>query len=221
VLREAAEEARSLRQNWLGPEHYLLALLKEPSTASDVMAELGVSHDRLEQHIRAMKNTVNGRKIRYVESKWVTTNPSAHDVTGWANGFAAASGRRKASREDWLLAIVYRNHGLVGSVLHELGVSAAAIVEALRRQGVPTPDFQPEEHLPWRGHHEVEVPRSEWQAVVNLLTEKHPPGSEWPWGFNSRKDRPGKIQFSAEDGIDLESVVLEARAAQRQGQAAL
>jgi hypothetical protein len=31
-------------------------------------------------------------------------------------------------------------------------------------------------------------------------------------GFNSRKDRPGKIQFSAEDGIDLEAIVAETRA---------
>jgi hypothetical protein len=34
--------------------------------------------------------------------------------------------------------------------------------------------------------------------------------------FNSRKDRAGKIQFSAEDGIDLDAIVAEARAGQSQ-----
>jgi hypothetical protein len=27
-------------------------------------------------------------------------------------------------------------------------------------------------------------------------------------GINSRKDRPGKVQFSAEDGIELEAIVV-------------
>ncbi len=50
--------------------------------------------------------------------------------------------------------------------------------------------------------------------VVDVLSDRHPPGSEWQWGFNSRKDRAGKIQFSAEDGIDLDAIVAEARAGQ-------
>jgi ATP-dependent Clp protease ATP-binding subunit ClpA len=209
VISRAAAEARRLRQNWLGPCHYLLAVVAEPSIATEVLAELGVTHDRLAQAFGAM-NTVNGRRIRYIKSKGTTTNPAAHDVSGWAKGFAAASGRRRPSPEDWLLAIVYGDNGMVDSVLHELGVSAATIVEAVRRRGLQVPEFEPEEHRPWRGHRTVEVTKSEWQAVVNALDEKHPPGSEWQWGFNSRKDRPGKIQFYAEEGIDLEAIVAEA-----------
>jgi ATP-dependent Clp protease ATP-binding subunit ClpA len=203
---KAAEEARRLRHNWLGPCHYLLALAAEPSLATEAMAELGLTRDRLAEGFGPM-NTVNGRRIRYFKSKWITTNPAAHNMQGWAKGFAAASGRRKPSPEDWLLAIIYRDRGMVGSVLHELGVSFAAIVDALRRRGVKVPDFEPEEYRPWRGHYTVEVARSEWQAVVDALSDKHPAGSEWRWGFNSRRDRPGKIQFSAEDGIELEAIV--------------
>jgi len=209
VIREAFEEARRQRRNWLGPEHYLLAVLAEPSPATEAMAELGVTYDRLAPRLAEVR-TVNGRRTRYFASRYVTTNPASHQVRGWATGFAAARGRESPSPEDWLLAVVYGDHGTTMSALHEFGVSAADVVDALRRRRVETPDFQPEEYRPWRGHRTVEVARSEWQAVVDVLGEKHPPGSEWRWGFNSRRDRPGRIQFMAEDGLDLESIVAEA-----------
>lgn len=200
-----------MRQNWLGAEHYLLALLAESGVATDVMAELGVTHERVASQLARM-NTFNGRRIRYLESKGISTNPRAHDVSGWANGFAAAAGRKKPSREDWLLATLYEGGGIVWAVLRELGVSAAAVVDAMRGRGIGTPDFDPEEDRPWQGHHEVEVAKSEWQEVVDVLTEKVPPSSGLRWGFNSRRDRPGKIQFVAEYGIDLDEVVAQARA---------
>lgn len=214
MLGKASNEARRLRQNWLGPEHYLLAVLAEPSIAREVMAELGLSYEGLTARLGSLR-TVNGRRTRYIESKGVKTNPAAHDVSGWAKGFAAASGRTSPTPEDWILAIVYENHGVIGSVMHELSISAADVIGAARRRGVKTPDFEPEEYRPWRNPREVEVHKSEWQAVVDLLGRKHPPGSELQWGFNSRNDRPGKIQFLGEEGIDLEAIVAEARAQTR------
>lgn len=210
MLGKAAKEARQLRQNWLGPEHYLLAVLAEQGVATDAMGALGVTHERVAGQLARM-NTFNGRRIRYLESKGITTNPRAHDVSGWANGFAAAAGRQKPSREDWLLAALYEGGGIVGTVLHELGTSAAAVVDVMRHRGLRTPDFDPDEDRPWEGRQEIEVAKAEWQEVVDTLSEKHPPGSKLRWGFNSRRDRPGKIQFVAEDGIDLDAIVAEAR----------
>jgi ATP-dependent Clp protease ATP-binding subunit ClpA len=209
-LDKAAKEAIRLRQNWLGPEHYLLAVLAESSDAADVMTELGVTHERVADHLARTKR-VNGRQIRYLESKGITTNPAAHDVSGWANGFAAAVGRQKPSPEDWLLAVLYEGSGIVESLLHELGTSAAAGVDAMRRKGVKTPEFNPPEYRPWRGRREVEVTSAEWQTVVDVLNEQVPSSSRLRWGFNSRRDRRGKIQFVAEDGIDLDAIVLKAR----------
>jgi ATP-dependent Clp protease ATP-binding subunit ClpA len=211
VLGKAFKEARQLRQNWMGPEHYLLAVLAEPGVATDAMAELGVTHERVASQLVRM-NTVNGRRIRHLESKGITANPRSHEVSGWANGFAAAAGREKPSREDWLLAAVYEGGGVVWTVLHEVGTSVAAVMDVMRRRGVTTPEFDPAEERPWRGHHEIEVAKSEWQAVVDTLIEKHPHGSKLRWGFNSRRNQPGKIQFVAEDGIDLDAIVGEARA---------
>jgi len=210
VLRRATKEALRLRQNWLGPEHYLLAALAEPSLAIEAMAELGVTHESVAGQLARMK-LVNGRRIRYLESKGITSNPRAHDVNGWANGFAAAAGRQTPGPEDWLLAAIYEGGGIVGSVLGELGTSAQAVVNAIRDRGITTPSFDPDEDRPWQGHREIEIAKSEWQEVVDALSEKHPPGSRLRWGFNSRRDRPGKIQFVAEDGIDLDAIVEEAR----------
>jgi ATP-dependent Clp protease ATP-binding subunit ClpA len=211
LISRAADEARRLRHNWLGPCHYLLAVLAEPSSAAEAMAELGVTHDRFAQGLVAT-DTVGGRRIRYVKAKGTTANPAAHAVNGWAKGFGAASGRRQPSPEDWLLAVVYSDNGVVGSVLDGLGVSSGAIADALRCRGLKVPDSEPGELRPWRGHRTVEVATSEWRAVADALREKHAPGSEWRWGFNSKRDRPGKVQFSAEEGIDLDAIVADALA---------
>jgi len=163
VLSKAPEEARRLGQDWVGPEHYLLALLAEPSIATEALAALHVTHERIAEQLSRLR-TVNGRRIRYIESKGITTNPAAHAVRGWAKGYAAASGRKRPTPEDWLLAIVYCDPSLVASILHDLGVSAADTVDALRRRGVKTPDSEPEVYRPWRGHRQVEVARSEWRG---------------------------------------------------------
>jgi ATP-dependent Clp protease ATP-binding subunit ClpA len=216
MLAKAFKETQRVRQNWLGPEHYLLAVLAEPSIATDLMAELGVTHERLATRLGSMR-TVNGRRSRYIESRGATTNPAAHDVSGWAAGFAAASGRRDPTPEDWLLAIFYADQSMTMSVMHEFGVSAGDVVDAARRRGISTPDFEPEEHRPWRNPRGVEVDKSEWQAVVDLLGRKYGPGSDLRWGFNSRKDRPRKVEFRAEEGIDLEAIVAEARVQAKPG----
>jgi hypothetical protein len=210
VLEKAAKEAVQLRQNWLGPEHFLLAGLAEPSIATEAMAKLGVTHEWVAGKL-ALMSTLNGRKIRYFQSRGITSNPRSHDVSGWANGFAAAAGRPKPTPEDWLLATVYEGGAIVAGVLRELGTSTAAVIELLRRRGIKTPDFLPDEERPRLGHREVEVDKSEWQDVVDVLSDRVQPSSRLRWGSNSRRDRPGKIQFAAEDGIDLDAIVLEAR----------
>lgn len=54
------------------------------------------------------------------------------------------------------------------------------------------------------------VAAEELRPVVDLLGERHPPGSEWRWGFNWVGD-PRRGRISAETGIDLEAIVAEVR----------
>lgn len=214
MIGKAAGEARGLRHNWLGPPHLLLAVLSEPGPASEAMAEIGISYQRLAELLAKLR-TVNGRRQRYIESKGTTMNPAAHNVRGWAQGYAAANGRPSPTPEDWVLAILYSGNGMVASLLRELDLSAAVAVQALRRHGVRTPDSQPVEDRPWRGLQEIEVPESEWQTMVDILSQKHPLGSEWRWGFNSRRDRPRRVQFVAEQGVDLPAIAADAHTRSR------
>ncbi|HEX6348615.1 MAG TPA: Clp protease N-terminal domain-containing protein [Candidatus Dormibacteraeota bacterium] len=209
VVRAAAEAAKS-RQNWIGPCHYLLAVLAQPCLATTALAELGITYQALSSQVSKL-NVVNGKRRRYSRSRWTTSNPASHEVSGWAHGFAAAAGRANPTPDEWAVAVLYRNNDMIGSILSELGVSSEAAVAALRQRGVRVPDFEPPEHRPWRNAREIELDRAEWQRVVDVLSRDHPPGSEWRWGFNSRRDRPRKVQFVAEEGIDFDAILAEAR----------
>ena len=68
-----------------------------------------------------------------------------------------------------------------------------------------------------RGHRRIEVSEDELTGVLEVLGERHPPGSEWRWGFNWLPDDPeqgGPRQawVGGEEGIDLEDALAEARA---------
>src|SRR5438128_1133212 len=60
VFARASHEARRLRQNWIGPEHCLLAILAQPSVATEVMAELGATHESVNAQLLRLKSAVKG-----------------------------------------------------------------------------------------------------------------------------------------------------------------
>jgi hypothetical protein len=61
------------------------------------------------------------------------------------------------------------------------------------------------------GHHRIEVTEAELQPVLDLLTRKHPPGSAWRWAFNWLPGEPRRAHVDAEEGIDLDRILAEAR----------
>lgn len=188
----------------------MLAVLGEPSAATEALAELGVSHARLTEHLRSQKHEPPPPPLDPTTAPLL--NPAAYMLMGWAQGYATAAGLREPQPADWVLATVYRDAGgVVAPYLHSLGISASALVDALARRGVPTPPLEPPTYRPWRGHRTVEVAKAELEPVLALLHKRHPPGSEWRWGFNSLPNDPQRARLLTEDGIDLEAIVAEVR----------
>jgi Clp amino terminal domain, pathogenicity island component len=210
MLGRASEQARRLDQGWVGPEHYLLAVLAEPSAATEALAELGVTYDRLVEQLRHERGDPDWPPPRYDQAKGLSPNPAAYRLEGRAEGLALAWGHRSPTPEHWLLAMLYEEYG-VAVRLHPLGASQAAILEALRRRGVGVPEVDPPAYRPWRGHHRVEVEEAELGPLLDLLGQQYPPGSQWRWGINWLPGEPRRARVDAEEGIDLEEVLAQAR----------
>lgn len=210
MVGRAAEQARRLDQGWVGPEHYLLALLAEPSAATETLAELGVTYDRLVEQLRHERGDPDWPPPRYDPAKGLSPNPAACRLEGRAEGLALAWGHRSPAPEHWLLAMLYEEYG-VAVRLHYLGASQAAILRALRRRGVAVPEADPPAYRPWRGHRRVEVEEAELGPLLDLLGQQYPPGSQWRWGFNWLPGEPRRARVDAEEGIDLVEVLAQAR----------
>ena len=73
------------------------------------------------------------------------------------------------------------------------------------------PEVDPPLYRPWRGHQRIEVTEAELRPVLDVLTERHPPGSEWRWGFNWLPDGPRRAWVDGEEGIDLDAALAAAR----------
>lgn len=207
LLAAAADQARQLDNGWLGPEHVLLALLATPNLAADALGDVGVTYDRVRELMGQRRYDPDLPVLTSREG--VRTNPAAHGLIGWAHGFAVASGHRAPRPEHWLIGLLY-NDDRGAMCLHPFGVQARAVVTALAGRGVPVPDLGPMEYRPWRGWRHVYVAEEQLPAILDLLGKKHPPGSEWRWGFNLVGE-PRRARIGAEEGIDLEAIVAEAR----------
>lgn len=213
--RSAFEQARLLGHGWVGPEHFLLAVLSTASAASEALAAAGVTYEQVRDHVRSVRHEPDAGPPAGGGRRGVTPNPAAHQLMGWARGYALASGAAGPAPEHWLIALLYE--GDRGAMwLHPFGVGAGVVVAALAARGVPVPRSAPPEHRPWRGLRHASVAEDELRPVLDLLRQRHPAGSEWRWGFNRvggvggvGDSRQGRI--SAEAGVDLEAIVAEVR----------
>ena len=210
----AGDEARRLEQGWIGPEHVLLALFAEPSAATEALEEVGVTRELAEERARAGSRSYPPPSP-YDPAKGLTPNPAWYKLTGCAKGLALAAGRQRPGPEHLLLAMVYSEHE-IAPLLLRVGSSQQALLAALARRGVPVPEVDPPAYRPWRGRGRIEVTEAELKPVLDVLTERHPPGSEWRWGFNWHPAEPGdegprRAWVDGEEGIDLDAALATAK----------
>ncbi|WP_018638200.1 hypothetical protein [Parafrankia elaeagni] len=218
IVQQAFAQAGQSAGNSVDGFDVLFALATEPSGVRDLLADLGVTSERL-RSVRAERVRMRSEQLGYdpaeVErdaGRATTLGPSAHEIKGRAEGFAFAWGWPETEREHWLLAVLYADPTVIGGVLVDLGTSAGEVVEELRRRGTRVPEVPAPRHRPWRGQHHLDVVGSAEPLLV-LLRQHHPPGTEWRWAISYF---PGdtantRCRVHAEEGIDLRALLAEAR----------
>lgn len=207
LLKIGADEATRLGQHWMGPEHTLLGILRgDPEdVARRALEQTGVDAALVEGWITRM-DTAGGE-----ETSGVKPNPRWYTIEGRAEGMAAALGATEAGTVHFVLALLWDQRRW--SLTEAPGVSREAIVSALAQLGVtlpagPMPELERERDFTLY----VEFPRAMTSEVLQLLAERHPPGSGPTFGFNNKDDETAWVR--AEDGIDLQGIVAEAIASE-------
>jgi hypothetical protein len=195
IERAAHEQAAAVGDEWVGPQHVVLALLDGDSPAALALAEAGLDRERALQHLpgRGKQKTGAGGYV----------NPAFHMLHGMARGLALAAGARDPAPEHWLIALVHDSWAREATPLHLFEVDPAQVLDALRARGVEVPGLDAPVYVPWRGRHQIIVPRDRLQATIDRLMSAHPAGSEWRWGWNWVDDDMSRAMIIAEEGIDL------------------
>jgi hypothetical protein len=217
MIAAAARQARGLNHGWIGPEHYLLALFDQRSVATEVLDDLGVTDDRLRERLALPPEGRDGGDElppSYEPGKGLIPNPAAIKVDARAEGFAYASGHRTPGPEHYLLSMMYDDLTVASLLHHHFDVTQDAVLDGLRRRGIAVPDVPPPRFRPWRDGRGVEVTEAELKPLIDLLLDRHRPGSGPRWGFNwvqAGSGEPVRARVDAEDGIDLDGLLAEAR----------
>ncbi len=121
----AEEEARALRHDYLGTEHFLLGLLRlNEGIAAQALEKLGI---RLEE-VRARVGVIPGRGDASSELSWT---PRAKKIVELALVEADARGEAEVGPEHILLAIAREDEGIASEILRDLGADADAIRAAV------------------------------------------------------------------------------------------
>lgn len=166
VLGGALAEATRLGHQWVGPEHVLLALLRDdrPCIAQDVLHGLGLTHAEAERRfVGGLLDAEPPLRSEVEKGAGATSSPAWSRLDGWIEGFALASGR-EATSEDALLGLcwAFRNP-LSGRV------PRVDVVAALAARGVPVPSVGPP--ADWEPGERVDVPSAKLAAVRRALLD--------------------------------------------------
>jgi len=205
ISGRAFAEAKALRHAHCIDLHFLLALLKPPSStaAAKALNELGITYERVRRE--AVDRMREQRRW-----KGASSSPTYQLILGWAQGIAIGMGMSRLNDEHVLLAIVYGGYGGIAR-LDSFDIDPDEVVERLRAHGVQTPRLEapaPEAPTgpsgPW-----VYFPEEDWGSVTQGLVKDHPPGTA-RWGTNRSKWKKGHWYVIGEDTIPMEAIVRRA-----------
>jgi Cysteine-rich CPCC/Clp amino terminal domain, pathogenicity island component len=215
LLPRASKEAEHLGHHWIGPDHFLLALLRQAdqSRAAEVLRSCGLTH---KQFVAELARLVTAAAAKDKESRDRTSpqlNPAAYRMMGRADGIAAGLGKDQVSPEHVVIAILWDPDTLTGTILDGLDVERDDIVERLAAAGIPVPARPLPRPARWRWGEEMDVPIGHLTALTAELPGLLPPGT--PFGFNHDGRERGWI--IAGEGVDLPMYVAFALSAWERG----
>lgn len=137
VLELANDEARELKHSYIGTEHVLLALLREPDGfAARELESLGVTHA-----------AVRGRIVRMMgvgvdaDTENLTFTANCEAVVDLAHSEARRLGQEQMGTEHILLALVQEHQRAAPRILFDLDVDPVKLRDDLTRSlgGSPGP----------------------------------------------------------------------------------
>jgi hypothetical protein len=127
TLNLAEEEALRLNHNYLGTEHILLGLLREPETiAGKALNSLGIDLNKT----RLAVEMIIGRGDRTVLQETLLT-PRTKKVIELALDEAGKQGRDTITSQDLLLGLVREGEGIAAGALESLGVNLQRVRMAI------------------------------------------------------------------------------------------
>jgi hypothetical protein len=206
MSKAAVAEAQRLGHSWVGPEHGLLAILRgDPvDVARRAVEDAGLDAERFERWYVESIERSDPKPRRDPDRDGISPNPAWYGVAGRAEGLAAGAGVSDVRPVDLLLALLWDTSEWLP--VTGLGVSREDVATSLGRSGVTLPAAPlPDLDRPWRNPVRVDFPMSALGQVVEVLRQRHPPGSELRWGINH--DEAERAWAFAEEGIDLQGIV--------------
>jgi ATP-dependent Clp protease ATP-binding subunit ClpA len=186
VVVYAQEEARAVCHNYIGTEHLLLGLLRDPgSGAAQALTANGVTADAA---LGAMEKFVS--RGEEASTGQIPFTPRAKRSLELAQREALSLGAVQVAPEHVLLGLIRTDDGVAQQILGELGVDLAGLREALL------------ERLPSRGAEPgrvVEVERSRLGRRGLRLSTGAPPA-------------PGEMSFHVQASAEVRLLLMRAGA---------
>ena len=127
VVVHAQEEARGLRHNYIGTEHMLLGLLREPEDLpGNALGSLGITYDGIRERVLELVGA--GEEP---SSSQIPFTPRAKKVLELSLREARKLGDEHIGAEHMLLGLADETDGVASRVLNESGASPEAVRETV------------------------------------------------------------------------------------------
>src|SRR5579872_2481630 len=138
VLTLAQQEAERSRHSYIGTEHLLLALLRQPGVAQNVLSSMGVQ----EAEVRKAVALVLGRDERILIQQIIPTS-RVKRVIEISFEQARLMGSNFVDTGHLLLGLVLEGEGIAARVLEDLGAAADRVVPLVASAQSPRPEPEP------------------------------------------------------------------------------